>query len=560
MKSRRAGWPAAALGYALVAGAFFAPVCGRLVHEQLGGGDSLESLWNAWWLSRSLLHLENPWFTDLLFAPYGTTLVWHSLAVLPSGAIALLARVLPLPLAYNAVVVAALPLAGTASFVLCRQLTGDFWASFAGGTVFMLSPFVVSKTLGHVDLLYGALLPLFYVALLRAVDAQRAPPGSAEALEARRRSWLLAAVGLLVFFTCNPNVPVFAANLGLLLFVREIRLASFAQATRRFARALAPTFLAAAPILATALYYTLTTGHPPSSRSDRSYDPELVAYWLPFTPTSVWSAWPRSLGLPGLDGIEPAVYLGLAVAPLAVSGLWLRRRAPYVGHLAAVLVFFLALSMGPKLLWQREVVEVGGLTVYLPFGLWRWVPLLGAVGEAGRYAIVVYLVLAVGVAELLVWIRARAGGRVGLGTTAGVVALVCLDYAFAPQLGALPAPLALSSASPEHRRVLDPRLGSAETMYQQTLHGRALVGGYVSRPPPRVLDRYREDPVLAWFFARPPGATPSRDDLLAGLRALAVGDVMLDPGDPRGETLAAFGFVRRDANRHTVVWSLPEGT
>ena len=545
------------LGYALVAGAFFAPECGRLVHQQLGGGDNLESLWNAWWLSRSLLRLENPWFTDLLFAPYGTTLVWHSLAILPSTAIALLGHLLPLPLAYNAVVIAALPLAGTASFVLCRHLTGDAPASFAGGTVFMLSPFLVSKTLGHVDLLYGALLPFFYVSLLRAIDpaCQRNRTAS---WHGGRRAWQLAGVSLLVFFACSPNVPIFAANLTLLLFVREARRTSLARAVRGFARALAPTFWVALPILATALYYGVATGHLPSVRRDADYDPEIVSYWLPFTPTSVWSAWPRSLGFRGLDGIEPAVYLGLAVAPLAAAGLWLRRRAPLVGHLSAVLVFFLVLSLGPRLLWHREAVEIVGVPVYLPFALWRRVPLLGAVGEAGRHAIVVYLVMAVGVAELLVWLRARRGDRFGHAAAGVVVAVVCLDYAFAPQLTPLPAPLALSAAAPDRQRVLDPRLGSAETMYQQTLHGRGLVGGYVSRPPPRVLARYRADPVLAWFFGRPPGPTPDRDDLVVRLRALAVGDVMLDPADPRGDTLAAFGFERRDSNRHTVVWSLPE--
>jgi hypothetical protein len=543
-----ATWLVPALGYAGLGAVFFLPVARRLPDEMLGRGDNLESLWNAWWLSRSLLRLENPWWTDWLFAPEGTPLIWHSLAIVPSTTIALLARVIPTPLAYNVVVIAALPLAGMAAFMLCRHLTRDAAASFAGGAVFMLSPFIVSKTLGHLDLLYGALLPLFYLCLIRAVEDDLG------AAVAWRRSGYLSGVSLLILFTASPNVPIFAANLGFLLFCRQVRREPLRPALVRFVRALAPTLLLALPYLLLVAGYAIAYDYPPRTQRDLDYDPELISYLLPFTSTSIYSAIPRGLGLSGLDGIEPAVYLGLVVSPMAAAGLWLRRRQPLVAHLALVLMLFLVLSMGPKLIWQREVVEISGATVYLPFGLWRWLPVLGSVGQAGRYAIIVYLVMAVGVAHAVVWVRERRGARAGWLAAATALLLVAADFAFLPVVTPLPAPLSMSAGG---RRVLDPRLGSAETMYQQTLHGRPLVGGYVSRPPLRVLESYRTDPVLGWFFGRPPGPAPSRKTLVARLRELGVGDVLLAPGDPRAALLSSHGFERGDDNGYTVVWSVP---
>jgi hypothetical protein len=533
------------IGYVALVGAFLLPSGTRLSRDLLGspGGDSLESLWNAWWLSQSLLRLENPWWTDLLFAPEGTPLVWHSLAVLPSTAVALLSSALPLPLAYNAVMLAALPVAGLGGFLLCRHLTSDAAASFAGGAAFMLCPFVVSKTLGHLDLAYAGLLPFFYLALLRCLSEDGG----------RLR---LAAASLLLVFASSPNTPIFAANLAFFLFCRQARRESWARATRRFARVFTPTLLLALPYLVLVLYYAIAYDYPPRVQRDLDYDPELIAYLLPFTPTSAYSDLPRSFGLAGLDGVEPAVYLGIGVLPIAVAGLVLRRRERLVAHLALVGAVFFVFSMGPKLLWEREVVEISGWTVYLPFGLWRWAPVLGSVGQAGRYAVIVYLVMAVGTAHAVAWVRERHGDRLGLAAAGIVVAIIAADFAFRPIFGELPAPLQLSAAAPDRIRVLDPRLGSAETMYQQTLHGRSLVGGYISRPRLPIVERYARDPVLGWLFGAEPA--PEKGELIARLRELAVGDVLLDPDDPRGTVLALAGFVRRSGSRHTAVWSRPE--
>ena len=147
-------------------------------------------------------------------------------------------------------------------------------------------------------------------------------------------------------------------NLTFFLFCWYLRRESWPDATRRFARAFMPTLLVALLYLALVLYYAIAYGDPPRSQSDLDYNPEIISYFLPFTPTSLYSDWPRSLGLAGLDAIEPAVYLGLGVLPLAIAGLALRRHERLVPHLALVGGVFLVFSLGPKLLWERDVVEI----------------------------------------------------------------------------------------------------------------------------------------------------------------------------------------------------------
>ncbi len=556
---RTADWPLPLLGYTLLTAAFFAPLGTRLLDEQIGGGDSLESLWNAWWVGQSLLRLENPWFTELLFAPEGTPLVWHSLAPVTSAAVTMLSWGLPVVVAYNVLVLAALPLAGMSAWALCRHLTGDVAASFVGGLAFMLSPFLTSKTLGHLDLLYGGLLPLFYLALLRAVDAGDA---------GRARAWQLAGASLLILFSCNPSVTVFAANLTFFLLCWHVWREGIGTASARFTQAFAPTFALCLPYVVLVVAYSIAWDYPPRIHSDLDYDPEIVSYLLPLTKTSWWSGWwtgwlsgwtgsldfVRGPG-PGLDEVEPAVYLGIAVLPLAAYGLWMRRDDLRIAHLALVGLVFLTFSLGAKLQWQREVVEIAGVSLYLPFGLWRWVPVLGTVGQAGRYALITYMVMGVGVACAVASLRERVPPAAMLLVTLGVSGIVAFDFGFAPIASPLPAPIDLTGAAPGRSRLLDPRLGSPETMYQQTLHGKPLIGGYVSRTPPGVLERYETDPVLGWFFRRDAGPAPSRTAMIGRLDALAVGAVLLSPGDPRGEVLADYGFTQRVTNPYTAVWT-----
>src|SRR5215475_6332714 len=135
------------LGIAL---AFFGPVLDRLSDQIITSPtdhrpwDHLQVLWNAWWIRRSLFAGVNPYFCDMLFVPYGTPLVMHTLTPVQTSAIAMLSFILPTALAYNVVVITGFLVAGLGAYTLCRLVTRHHIASLVGGLAFMLSPFLVS--------------------------------------------------------------------------------------------------------------------------------------------------------------------------------------------------------------------------------------------------------------------------------------------------------------------------------------------------------------------------------------------------------------------------------
>jgi hypothetical protein len=538
----------AALIYTAITAGIFARHAGTsLFRDILGGGDAYVFMWNAWWLRQSLFEMHNPYFCDLIFAPFGSPLVWHSLIPLPSAAIALLSSVVPIHVAYNLVVMAAFPLAGTAAFALCRALTRDGWASLVGGLVFMLCPFMASRAMGHLNLLFCGLLPLYFLALLRATD-------TANPAAARAWRWRLAGVSLCLLFSCA-NAVVFAANLSLFLFIWQgWRDPAWRATAARFWRALSPTLWVSLPYIAMVLYFSVTYDYFPTVRRDLDWNPEPISYVLPLTRTSIYSSWLAGLGSPQLVAVEPAVYLGMLTFPLAAAGLAMRRRDPHIALCGLLFLLFASFSLGPKLLWNREVVHLASSTVYLPFAIWRLVPVFGAVGQAARYVIISYAMMGVGVACCVAEIRKHLPGRSGVAAAAAVGLLVCIDFAFEPIVTKLPPPLELSASG---GTILDPRPQAPDMMYQQMFHRRPIIGGHLARPPEAVLRRYRGEPGLAWFFSGQRKAQPDRDLLLRTLTELDVRDLILDRGDWRAATLQQLGFRRHSQAQGVVVWNLP---
>src|SRR5262249_1394057 len=95
------------------------------------------------------------------------------------------------------------------------------------------------------------------------------------------------------------------------------------------------------------------------------------------------------------------------------------------------------------------------------------------------------------------------------------ICAICLDYGFRPVVTALPVcPIPHGSGL-----VMDPRLGNARALYDQTRHERRLMGGYIARIPGWVYQTYRADPALGWFFQREDrrGEPPVRRSLLPAM-------------------------------------------
>jgi hypothetical protein len=165
---------------------------------------------------------------------------------------------------------------------------------------------------------------------------------------------------------------------------------------------------------------------------------------------------------------------------------------------------FLLLALGP-------FIHVAGVQTYIPtpWTLLRYVPILGEARMPPRFAIVVMLGLSVLFATALASLTARFPARRG-------AILIIVSALLAFELTPIPRPLAPAGIpaifetiadDPRPVRVLDIPFGirdglsslgdfSAESQFFQTVHHKALIGGYLSRVSTVKKALYLDVPVL----------------------------------------------------------------
>jgi hypothetical protein len=74
---------------------------------------------------------------------------------------------------YNFLSLISLPLAAWSAFVLCRYVSGSWWASLVGGYVFGFSGYMISYLwVGDLCLIAVLPIPLAVYALVRALDGK----------------------------------------------------------------------------------------------------------------------------------------------------------------------------------------------------------------------------------------------------------------------------------------------------------------------------------------------------------------------------------------------------
>ncbi|RJP74418.1 MAG: hypothetical protein C4532_02420 [Candidatus Abyssobacteria bacterium SURF_17] len=116
--------------------------------ERSGINDQYIFLWNFWWTKKALLAYQNPFFTDYIYYPYGTSLAFHSFPFV-YNLVAFLLMVgsfgmVGLVAAYNVVALGSFILGGFFQYLLMRELGLSRKAGFCGGVIFSFSAAHVS--------------------------------------------------------------------------------------------------------------------------------------------------------------------------------------------------------------------------------------------------------------------------------------------------------------------------------------------------------------------------------------------------------------------------------
>ena len=219
---------------------------------------------------------------------------------------------------------------------------------------------------------------------------------------------------------------------------------------------------------------------------------DLLAFVMP-NPNSPWfgsagKAWieaQRADGFAELTAALPLVVLGVIALAWVGAG-WRPQRRRWLWMPAT----FAALALGP-------FVQVAGINTYIPgpWALLRYVPVVGLARSPSRFVVLVSLGVALLFAMALVAIGQRWPHRRRL--VLGVVtALLVIELSPVPRqlhAGTVPAPFHRVAADPRPDvRVLSLPMGVRDgtsslgdfnplAQYHQTVHGKRLVGGYLSR-------------------------------------------------------------------------------
>ncbi len=203
----------------------------------------------------------------------------------------------------------------------------------------------------------------------------------------------------------------------------------------------------------------------------------------------------------GLDRIEAVGWLGIVpvVALLTGRGMWLDTEE--ARRWKVVLIVFAIWALGPFL-------TIGGLDTVLPLPqvLARFVPLVGIAWMPGRAMVCVYLALGV-----LMALRVAGSALARPAIQWALIALLAIDYLHAPiPLTALDRPAVYEQLASinDNGAVIEVPFGIGDgllmvrgsqerrLLYDATIHGHPVVGGYIDRMPPQVALAYDAMPVV----------------------------------------------------------------
>lgn len=491
--------------------------------------DGWQNFWNLWWVKLALVDRQTtPFVTDLLYAPTGVGLYFHTLN--PFNGLATLPVQLAdgLYAAYNAVVFLSWVLGGYGVFlltlwVLKEGLESRDWrfstqspipyaAAFVAGLIFTFAPFHMAHLLGHMQVMSLEWMPFYILYLLRANQRQRID-------KPWLRDALLAGLFLVFVGLCDWYFVLYLFLFTALFLVLDIgywvfrrRTQSLFGITQYAIRSLLPPGLAGlifllllSPILVPMISEALRFSFMQRPTSDLYILSAAVAdFFVPnrlhtlFRPDSF--TWPGNQIAPVSERTIAVGYTAMLLVGVGAIFAWRRSR-----FWLAVAGFFFLLALGPAL--HLTSITAADIPAGDPGPTWTLygllveaVPFMRISRSVSRFAVMVQLALSVAAGVgLYEW--ARRKGRSALWIPVAVV-LVLAEFWVAPfpisppdtpefysQLAADPAPGAVLNLPMNYDR--------PGYLLYQTVHGKPLTVAYISRDDPRTLTE--RSPVLQHF-------------------------------------------------------------
>jgi hypothetical protein len=473
-------------------------------------------VWTPWVFRQEVLSDLDPLHTTYIYYPDGISLALHALIVTKTVPGVLLQAFLSPVVTFNLFLLVSMTLSGYTTWLLVRHLTGDGVAALVGGLVFACSPFYLAHaTAGHLDYVSAEGIPLFGYFFVKTFERQR---------------WQGALyAGLAMAYTALSNwayllyLLVFCALFLVYHLIVERRAHLCWPVLRQYAIVAAVAGVGSAPLMVPA-YLASHLGTYDITRyvgGAALYVSDLLGFFTPspdhfLVGNLVQPIFDRFTG----GRFEGAVFLGFSV--LILAGLGLRRAGRrWGGFWLAVALLFALISLGPGLhvlghyqfpwlSWMRMGTVAQRLGVPMKpewiqmFDEAPMIPLPGAglhlvsvfkwTRTPSRFVVVTMLALAVLAGFGVTRLRETLWGRRWLRLPASAVATATLGMVVLLEFCILPFPTTPVAVASFYRHLAEEpgdfailelpiRPYQLQPQYWQTVHGKRLVYGHISRVP-----------------------------------------------------------------------------
>ncbi|MDY6877773.1 MAG: hypothetical protein SWK90_16450, partial [Chloroflexota bacterium] len=461
-------------------------------------GDNIDTWlnpWANWWTQKALSERLPFYHTRYLFYPQGASVVYHSFSHTNTATWLLLRHLIGDLPAHNLTILMTYPLSAFTLYLLAHHLTKSRPAAFIAGFIFAFSPYHVAES-SHPILNTVQWIPLFLLSLEKAITQKKVKAGLAAAFWL----WLTALSGwhLLVLSlslgTCRALYLLLTENRWKSRLVLQILLVS----SLAFAILTLPFLW---PLLRE--QFTNDTSGYFIAHQERYAGTDLLAF---FTPSNYHPLLGPSVNniyerfYPGLW--KSPAFIGYSVLALVCIGAWRGGRQSRFWWITSIILFILALGPRPRVLGQPLFSHP------LPWG----VPLIRLIRHAGRVNILLTLCWSLLAAwGCLALLRRLKSQRQVYLVTASILILTAFEYCpvpFPSTCVSVPHFYLELAQEPDEFAILEIPLGRQPakiSMYYQTIHGRPLLDGHISRTPPHAYDFIESNELLSllWQYSVP---------------------------------------------------------
>jgi hypothetical protein len=460
------------------------------------GGDSWQNYWNLWWVARALVEQHvSPYFAADLYFPYGATLYFHTLNLLPAVIALPVAVTFGIPAAFNFLVFLSFVLSGYGAYRLAlyvlahvntegeARLGAIRLAAFVAGIAFAFSSYRYVHLLGHLDLVSTQWLPFFVLFLLKTRDES---------------GWQNAAIAAMLLAAAMLTAAYYMVFLLVftVLVVADL-------VVRRGRHALRPVLriggivlmfvIMVSPVLVPMLVLGRTEGRTinPSDDVDR-FSADLLGFVVPSPSHPLWryvvTPIYRLMMRPG-SNIEIVAFAGFV--PLMLGLIGVKRCAATRTSWLPLTIVFGVLALGPVVHLAGKVV-MPQISFMMPYRLLSLMPYGDIPRAPARYVVMTMLCLSV-IAGCGAWTVLKDRAPAVQRTITALLTVLAIG-----ENAVVPVPLMTPDEPSFFRQIRDDprRAGVLEVpipddpgvyprrMLYQTIHTKPIYGGYLSRGLP----------------------------------------------------------------------------